>query len=196
MTAPPAPAAALKVAVFPVPGTGEVLQLAVLDQRASPPAPVQLALTAWAEEMASSELPETARKERRVGLGFMRLIGARWFGCGEAGCWMTIQGSVAGCVKSHDHEMGGGCWGLAVAATGDRRHHVIYGPVTLRRAKFLVPDGKVYFTSVAEGNVTVNPTSGSAFSTVQLPARAWRRFPPHSRGHSYPCSRRPWSMSH
>ena len=29
-------------------------------------------------------------------------------------------------------------------------------PVTLRRTKFLVPVGKVYFTSVAERNVTVN----------------------------------------
>ena len=43
------------------------------------------------------------------------------------------------------------------------------GPVTLRRAKFMEPAGKVYLASVAEGNVTVNPGLGSAISVVQLP---------------------------
>ena len=42
------------------------------------------------------------------------------------------------------------------------RKLVAQGPVTLRRAKFAVPAGKVDWTSVAEGKVTVNPGEGSA----------------------------------
>ena len=44
----------LKVAVLPAPGTGDTVQFVVVDQRASGPAPVHVALSARAEVTRTS----------------------------------------------------------------------------------------------------------------------------------------------